>query len=425
MLMLLIFGLLLFIILGVPVGFALVAASLLVLSYSGNIPIETLPQRMVVGLDSFPLMAIPLFILAGALMNGGGITSRLVRLAGTLVGHIRGSLAHVAIVSNMFMSGISGSGIADAAATGTTLIPPMVKKGYGKGFSAAIVGAAATVGPIIPPSIPMILYGSIAGVSIGRLFLAGAIPGLIMCLGLMAITYVIARRRNLEKQHRSSMLEVIKALKSSIFALILPVIIVGGIMTGFFTATESAVVAVIYALVVGMFVHRELKLKDLPEKLMETLVMTGVIGIIISAASPFGWFTAFEQGPQKVLELFQSISSTPWVILLLLLTVLLILGLFLEGAAILIITTPVVVPLLIEIDVDLVQYGVLLAITMMIGSITPPVGVLMYVTSNIAKATVWEFTKEIIPFLVMLIGLLLLFAYVPQIVLFLPDLLMK
>lgn len=425
MLILLVIALLVLITLGVPVGFSLIASALFIFIYDGSIPLETLPQRMVVSLDSFSLLAIPLFILAGALMNGGGITSRLVRLSQTLVGHIRGSLVHVSIVSNVFMSGISGSGIADAAATGTTLIPEMIKRGYGRGFSAAVLGSAATIGPIIPPSIPMIIYGSIAGVSIGSLFLAGAIPGLIMCFGLMLIGYLISKRRNLEKQGRSSLREILAAFKSSAFALILPLVIVGGILTGIFTATESAVIAVLYAFVVGMFIHRELKWRDIPGKLLETLIMTGVIGIIISAASPFGWFMAFVQGPQKIVDLFQSLSSTPAVILLIILTVLLILGLFLEGAAILIITTPVVVPLLVQINVDLVHYGVLLAISIMIGSITPPVGVLMYVTSNIAKCTIREFTKEVLPFLFTLIALLISFALFPSVVLFLPNLLMK
>ncbi|MBP1934563.1 TRAP transporter large permease [Ammoniphilus resinae] len=425
MLVMLVSSLLILIVVGLPVGFALLAASLLAIQTTGTVPIETLPQRLIVGLDSFPLLAIPLFILAGALMNGGGITTRLIRLSEALVGHIRGSLAHVAVVSNMFMSGVSGSGVADAAATGTTLIPEMVKRGYGRGFSSAILGSAATIGPIIPPSIPMVIYGSIAGVSVGKLFLGGAIPGILMGLGLMVITYFIATKRKLETRTRATSSEVGKAFKNAVWALIMPLIIVGGILSGAFTPTESAVIAVLYALVVGLFVYRDLKWKDIPEKLLETLVMTASVGIIISAAAPFGWIMAFEQGPIKVLELFQSISQTPWVIMLLLMLVMLVLGCFLEGTAIIIITTPVVMPLLAQIGVDPVHYGVILAINVMIGSITPPVGVLMYVTNSISKSTIGEFIKEIAPFLAMLILLLYLFTYVPQLVLVLPDLLMK
>ncbi|MCV9884415.1 TRAP transporter large permease [Metabacillus halosaccharovorans] len=416
------FGLLL---LGVPVGFSLLGSSLIAILAQGTIPLQAIPQRLALGLDSFPMLAIPLFILAGTLMEAGGITKRLITLSEVLVGHIRGSLAHVTVVSNVFMSGVSGSGVADAAATGSALIPSMIKRGYGKGFAAAILGASATVGPIIPPSIPMILYGSLAGVSIGKLFLGGAIPGLLMSGSLMIVSYMIARKRGFEKRERARLKEIIKAFRDALWALLMPVIIVGGIFTGFFTATESAVIAVIYSLIIGLFVYKDLKIKELPKKLLEAVSMSSSIGVIIAASAPFAWVMAYAQGPAKVLAMFQSISDSTIVALLLLMLILLILGCFLDGMAIIIITTPVIMPILAQFNIDPLHFGVILAINVMIGTITPPVGTLMYVAISIAKTSVFQFTKEVWPFFLVLVLLLAIFALFPQLVLFLPNLLMK
>lgn len=425
MLIILIISLLVLLLLGVPVGFSLLGSTLIALLSEGAIPLQALPQRLALGLDSFPLLAIPLFILAGTIMEAGGITKRLIQFAEVLVGHIRGSLAHVSVVSNVFMSGVSGSGVADAAATGSALIPTMIKRGYGRGFAAAILGASATVGPIIPPSIPMIVYGSLAGVSVGKLFLGGAIPGLMMSCSLMVVSYIIARRRGFEKRERARFKEIMKAFMDASWALFMPVIIVGGIFSGIFTATESAVIAVIYSLIVGLFVYKELKIKELPKKLLESVTMSSSIGIIIAASAPFAWVMAFAQGPAKVLTLFQHISDSTTVALLLLMLILLILGCFLDGMAIIIITTPVIMPILTQFGIDPLHFGVILAINVMIGTITPPVGTIMYVALSFAKCSVVEFTKEIWPFLLVLIALLVLFALVPEIVLYLPNLLLE
>ncbi|WP_347551425.1 TRAP transporter large permease [Pseudalkalibacillus hwajinpoensis] len=406
-------------------GFSLVGASLISLLFQGSIPLEVLPQRLSLGLDSFPLLAIPLFIFAGTLMEAGGITKRLIQFAEALVGHIRGSLAHVTVVSNVFMSGVSGSGVADAAATGSALIPAMVKRGYGKGFASAILAASATVGPIIPPSIPMIIFGSFAGVSIGKLFLGGVIPGIIMSSSLMIISYFIAKKRNYEKRQRASLLVVFKAFLDAFWALLMPLIILVGIFTGFFTATESAVIAVIYSLIIGLFVYKDLKISELPRKILDAVLMTAAVGIIIAASAPFAWYMAFEQGPQQLLDFFQSITTSPTIILLFLMAILLVLGCFLDGTAIIIITTPVILPILMQFGIDPLHYGVILAINVMIGTITPPVGVIMYVATGIAKANIFEFTKEVMPFLLTLLVLLLTFMLVPGIVTFLPNLLMK
>jgi tripartite ATP-independent transporter DctM subunit len=425
MLILLIISLIGLLLIGVPVGFSLLGSSLIAILLQDTIPLQTVPQRLALGLDSFPMLAIPLFILAGTLMEAGGITKRLIHLSEVLVGHIRGSLAHVSVVSNVFMSGVSGSGVADAAATGSALIPSMIKKGYGKGFAAAILGASATVGPIIPPSIPMIIYGSLAGVSIGKLFLGGAIPGLLMSCSLMIVSYFIAKKRGFEKREKAGSKEVLKAFRDAFWALLMPLIIVGGIFTGLFTATESAVIAVIYSLIIGLFVHKDLKIKDLPKKILESVSMSSSIGLIIAASAPFAWVMAFAQGPSKVLALFQSISDSSIIAILLLMLILLILGCFLDGMAIIIITTPVIMPILAQFNIDPLHFGVILAINVMIGTITPPVGTLMYVAISIAKTSVIEFTKEVWPYLLVLVFLLLIFALLPQIVLFLPNLLMK
>ena len=425
MLIILIISLLALLLVGVPVGFSLLASTLLALLMEGSIPLQTLPQRLALGLDSFPMLAIPLFILAGTIMEAGGITKRLIQFAEVLVGHIRGSLAHVSVVSNLFMSGVSGSGVADAAATGSALIPTMIKRGYGKGFAAAVLGASATVGPIIPPSIPMIVYGSLAGVSIGKLFLGGAIPGLLMSGSLMLVSYIIARKRGFEKRERAGFKEIMKAFIDASWALFMPIIIVGGIFTGLFTATESAVIAVIYSLIIGLFVYKELKITELPKKILEAVSLSSSIGIIIAASAPFAWVMAYAQGPAKVLTLFQNISDSKIVAILLLMLILLILGCFLDGLAIIIITTPVLMPILMQFDIDPLHFGVILAINVMIGTITPPVGTIMYVALSFAKCTVVEFTREIWPFLLVLIALLVLFALVPGIILYLPNLLME
>jgi tripartite ATP-independent transporter DctM subunit len=425
MLIILIISLLVLLLIGVPVGFSLIGSSLIAILIQDTIPLQAIPQRLALGLDSFPMLAIPLFILAGTVMEAGGITKRLIHLSEVLVGHIRGSLAHVSVVSNLFMSGVSGSGVADAAATGSALIPTMVKRGYGKGFAAAILGASATVGPIIPPSIPMIIYGSLAGVSIGKLFLGGAIPGLMMSASLMIVSYFIAKKRGFEKRQRARFKEILLAFKEAFWALLMPVIIVGGIFSGLFTATESAVIAVIYSLIIGLFVYKDLKIRELPKKILETVTMSSSIGIIIAASAPFAWVLAYAQGPAKVLAMFQNVASSTIVAMLLLMLILLVLGCFLDGMAIIIITTPVIMPILAQFGIDPLHFGVILAINVMIGTITPPVGTIMYVALSIAKCSVVEFAREIWPFLLVLIALLVTFALVPEIVLYLPNLLMK
>lgn len=417
-------GLVGLIVVGLPIAFAMIMASIAAILVKGGLPLVAVPQRLTMGLDSFPLLAIPFFILAGNLMHGGGITSRLVRLSNALVGHIRGSLAQVNILTSLFMSGVSGSAVADAASTGATLIPAMVKQGYSRSFSAAITGVSATIGPIIPPSIPLVIYGSVAGVSIGRLFLGGVVPGLAFGGFLSVATYWIARQRGYGANPRSTWREIWLAVKDAFFAIGMPVIIMVGILSGVFTATEAAAFAAVYAFVVGKFIYRELQWKEIPERLIESVKTTAMVALIISAAAPFGWLLAWEQGPQKVLALFEVFMDRPWMVLLILNLLLLFLGCFLEGIAIIIITTPVVFPLIQAVGIDPVLYGVVLTLNIMMGTVTPPVGVVMYVVCGLSKCTIPEFIQEVWPFLLALLVVILGATYLPGVVMWLPDLLM-
>ncbi len=412
------------IIIGMPVALAIALGSLSGLVSNGTIPLMTLPQRIVMGLDSFPMLAIPLFVIAGDLMNSAGITKRLINLSQTLVGHVCGSLAQVGFLTNIFMACISGSGLASAAATGSVLIPEMKKKGYSKGFASAVMASAATIGPIIPPSVPLVLYGSIAEVSVGRLFLGGAIPGLIMGGGMMLLTYWIARKRNYETSKRASLKEIIKALLDALLALLAPFAIVGGIISGYATATESAIIAVWISIVIGVFIYKELTFKKIISSIRASMVTTGTICFIIAASAPFGWIMAWENVPTRVLASMSGIMNIPWLVMLLVMLCILVLGMFLDGTPIIILTTPILLPVMKQIGVDPVHYGVILAINTMVGTITPPVGTLMYVTTRIAGCTIAEFTKEAWRYMLLLSVLLLVFAFAPPLVTWLPSVLM-
>jgi tripartite ATP-independent transporter DctM subunit len=410
---------------GMPVGFAMVVSAGAAFLSLGNVPLMVLPQRIVTGADSFPLMAIPLFLLAGNLMIGGGLTERLSRIATALVGHFRGGLAQVNVVNSMVMGGMTGSAIADAVSDCKILVPVMVKSGYSARFAAALSGATAVIAPIIPPSIPFIIYGSIAGVSIGQLFLGGAIPGILMGIYLMVAVNVIARRRNFPRGRRPTLRELGEALRTSGPPLLLPVIILGGILAGVFTPTEAGAVAVVYALVLTMLFYRSLRPVDLPRILLETGVQAGVIMLVIAAAAPFSWLLAREQVGQAVVQLLGTIGDNKILFLLLLNVILLVLGMFLDATAILIIVVPVLVPVFAALGLDPVHMGVMVVMNLMIGMVTPPFGLVMYVVCDILKVTITDFTRELWPFLLALVAILLTITYVPELVLFLPKLAMR
>ena len=405
-----------------PIAWSMAIAATVYMAFGSHIPLQGMVQRMIGGIDTFPLLAIPFFILAGNLMNTGGITDRLVAFAKALVGHIVGGLAHVVVVTNMIMAGMSGSGVADAAGTGTVLIPAMKKVGYSVPFSAAIVGAAGTIGPIIPPSIPFVLYGSIASVSIGRLLLGGAVPGVLMGIMLMIFVYFIAKRRRYPSEARATWGALGNSTLHAIPPMGMPLIILGGIIFGVMTPTEAAAAGAAYAFVLGFFVYREIKLADLPGLVTESVVGTASIVIIMSAAQPFSWVLTYELAPMKVLALFQDAHLAQWQVYLLLNVIMLILGCFMEGLAVMVMAITVLLPLLQHAGIDLVHFGVVFVLNIMIGAITPPVGTIMYVVCALGRISIAEFAKEVWPFVIALTISLLLVTYMPWLALWLPDL---
>jgi C4-dicarboxylate transporter DctM subunit len=375
------------------------------------------------GMDMFALMAIPLFILAGDLMNLGGITDRLIRFSNLLVGHIRGGLAHTLVVAEMFLSGVTGSAVADASALGSMMIPSMVKEGYDKEFSTAILATAATAGPIIPPSITMVVYGVTMGVSIGGLFLAGCLPGLIMGLSMMAMAYYFARKRNYPRnEKRATFRQIIQGSREAVAALILPVVILGGIMSGIFTATEAAAIAVFFAFIFGFFLFKTLTLKDIPKVLVNCAITTSIIMLIIGTANVTLWFLATQQVPQKVSMFFLSISNNPYVLLLIVNIILLIVGCFMETGAAIILFAPILAPILTGVGLDPLHVGFIFVFNLVIGMITPPLGVCLFVGCTIAKITLESLSKAIWPFILLLIGVLLIFSYFPAISMMIPKL---
>jgi len=408
-------------VLSVPIAWSMAIAAAVYMAFGPGIPLEGFVQRLIGGIDTFPLLAIPFFILAGNLMNTGGITDRLVRFARALVGHIRGGLAHVVVVTNMIMAGMSGSGVADAAGSGTILIPAMRRAGYGVPFAASIVAAAGTIGPIIPPSIPFVLYGSIASVSIGRLLLGGAIPGILMGICLMVFIYAIARRRNYPSETRASWKEMLSALLHALPPLGMPTIILGGIIGGVMTPTESAAAGAAYAFILGCFIYRELTLAQIPGIITESVIGTASIVIIMSAAQPFSWVLTYELAPQKVLAFVESAQLGQWQLYLLLNVAMLVLGCFMEGLAVMIMAIPVLMPLLEHAGIDLVHFGVVFVLNIMIGAITPPVGTIMYVVLALSHISMAEFAREVWPFVIALVTALLFVTYMPGLALWLPN----
>jgi tripartite ATP-independent transporter DctM subunit len=407
---------------GVPIGFAMLGSAMLVIAVDG-IPVSVVAQRVATSVQSFPLLAVPLFTLAGALMNESGISERLFAFTRAFVGHIRGGLAQTAIVGNVFLSGISGSSIADCAATSRVFVPQLTAAGYGRGFAAAVCSAAATLGPIIPPSILMVIYAWQANVSLGDLFIAGLIPGAVMAAAMMLVIGITARRRGFPKDAAFSGARLWHAFREALWALAMPVLILVGFRMGVFTATEIAAVACAYALLVGLFVYRTLTLKGLPAILLATGRETAAILIIAAGAAPFGWILGVEQAPQKVAELLTAISREPWVILLILNAALLVAGMFMETLAIMIILVPILIPLLNAVGIDLLHFGIVLLVNLVIGQVTPPVGVLMFVASSVSRTHVGLIIREIWPFVAALVAALALLTYVPALSVWLPKVL--
>ncbi|MFD2044638.1 TRAP transporter large permease [Ornithinibacillus salinisoli] len=418
----LIFFVLLF--LNMPVAFAIGIASLSLIIFEPGLPIEITSQRMVAGTQSFPLLAVPFFILAGNLMNSSGITKRLIRFANAIIGHVVGSLAHVSIVLSTIMGGISGSANADAAMQSRVIGHQMIKRGYSGGFSAGVIAVSSLITATIPPSIGLILYGYVGEVSIGDLFLAGIIPGILMMVFLMIVTYVIAKKRNYDVDQitkRSSLKELLISFKDSIWALLFPVILVVGIRFGIFTASEAGAFAVVYAMFIGFVVYKELNWKTLIESVRQSVVDNATILLIISTSSILGYLITYERLPQNAADFLIGITSNATLLLILILVFLLLAGMFIESTVLVLLLTPIFLPIVKQIGVDPVHFGILMMTIVTFGGMTPPVGVTMYTVCSLTDVPIEDYVKESLPFYAGVILLIILLIFVPSISLYLPN----
>jgi len=409
------------ILLGVPIAWGTGLATILYIQTSESIPVMLLAQRIFKSADSFSLLAIPLFMLAGEFMNGGGITKRLVNLASKWVGHITGSLGHVTVIASMLFASMSGSSAASAASIGGMLIPTMKEKGYDGDYAVAVTACSSVLGPIIPPSIAFIVYASLTGDSISQLFLGGIGPGIIMGLCLMVLCYVVAKRKGYPVEPKASWSERFTALRKSVLAILMPVIILGGIMSGVFTATEAGCIGVVYGIIVG-FITKELKVKNIPNILINAAKTTAAIMMIIGTSQVLGWILVSAQIPQKLTVAFLSLSNNSTVIFLLILLLILFLGCFMVDAAIAPIMVPLLMPIVYAYGIDPLVFGIVFNMMTVAGGVTPPVGNLLYISSSIADVPVLQAAKTTMLFLGALIVAMLLCVFIPPIVTFIPSL---
>ncbi len=401
-------------ILTVPIGIALGLSSMIALLVSGSIPLEFIMKEMTTSANSFPLLAIPFFILAGEIMGKGGISTRLIAVAESLVGSVTGGLALTAIVTCMFFAAISGSGPATVAAVGGIMIPAMVKKGYDIKFSTAVVASAGSIGVIIPPSIPMVMYGVSGSVSIGDMFIAGIIPGILVGLGLMVYAFYYSKKAGYKgAAEKISFLNIMKQIWRAKWSLLIPVIILGGIYGGIFTPTEAAAVAVFVGFIIGAFVYRELKMKDITGVFIDSALMTATILIIVGSATAFGKLLAMEQIPNKIATAMLSVSSNQTVIILLIMVLLLIVGCFMDTIAAIIILTPILLPIAVQVGYDPIHFGIIMIVALAIGFITPPVGVNLFVGASISGISLEALSRKIIPFIIVMTIVLFFITFIP------------
>ena len=409
----------------VPIAFSLGISSLITCFYS-DIPLTPIAQRMVASLDSFALMTIPFFILAGHIMSQGGIATRIVNFASVLVGRMRGGLAMVDIVASMFFGGTTGSSVADVASVGPVLIPMMESKGYGKDFAVSVTVCASTTGIFLPPSHNAIIFAVAAGgsVSIGAMFLAGYIPGLLIGLGLMTVSYLLALKRGYAKEPARSLRETWNALKDGFLSLTVAVIIVGGIVSGVFTATESGAIACVYALLLTTVYYKELKWSEIPEILKKVAITCGMVFFLVSTSSAFGWIMAYEHIPQSIAAGISTITRDPIYVILIVNLFILIIGFFMDMAASILILTPIFLPIAVGIGMDTVHFGIMLLLNLSIGLVHPPVGTALFVGCAIAKCSLESTVKAILLFIPVLIVVLLLVTFIPAVTMTLPKMFM-
>ncbi|MDQ0338286.1 tripartite ATP-independent transporter DctM subunit [Caldalkalibacillus uzonensis] len=407
---------------GMPVAFSMGFTSFVLMLMDGNIQYANMAQRLMGGINSFVILAVPLFLLAGKLLNTGGITDRIFDFCKVCVGFLPGGMGHVNVTSSVIFSGMSGTAVSDAAGLGQIEIKAMRDAGYGRGFSSAITAASSTIGPIIPPSLPMVIYGVAAGASVGALFLAGVIPGLLMGVAMMLLVSYFAKKRDFPREARPTWPVFFRALRRAFLPLLTPVIIIGGIYKGIFTPTEAAVVAVLYAFFLAGIVYRELTWKSLVQVLRETARDSAIIGIIISMATIYGNVIMRQRIPMEVLDFFTSFADSALILLLVLNLFLLIVGAFMETIAAITILTPIILPLLNEFGIDPVHFGIIMVLNLMIGLLTPPFGIVLFVISKIGGIGILQLIRELIPFYLLLIAVLLIITLFPDLVLWLPKL---
>jgi tripartite ATP-independent transporter DctM subunit len=409
--------------LGVPLFASMGLASFAFVWFAG-IPAGIIPQKIAQSANSFPLLAAPLFILMGNIMNSSGITDRIFAFATACVGWLRGGLCHANILASVIFAGMSGSAVADAAGVGTLEIKAMKDEGYDAETAAALTAASATIGPIIPPSLPMVIYGVSADVSIGGLFLAGVIPGLLMAGGLMAMVTEVARRKNMPRHAFPGLKQLWVAYKRAHWALMTPVILFGGMIAGLFTPTEAAGVATVYALILGLFVYKDFDLEKLPDIIVDTVETTGVVFALVMMASALGWCLSISRIPQTVGPMIVDLAGNPLMFLLAVNVLLLVVGCFMEALAAMLILIPILTPAAAQFGIDPIQFGLIFVLNLMIGTITPPVGVVLFVTSKIAGITFEAMSRAILPWLMPLIGVLIAITLWPPLTTWLPKLVM-
>lgn len=415
----LLFGVL--IVFSVPVSIALGLASIITISIFMDVPMMVVIQRVYQGADSFSLMAIPFFILAGNIMSSGGVSKRLVDVAEGFFGRMKGGLALVATGASVFFGAISGSAPATTAAIGSIMVPQMEDKGYDKEFAAATVASSGTIGLLIPPSITMILYGVVANVSIGKLFLGGIIPGILMAIALGIVEVLIARKRNYVSNVPINMKEILRRIKKAILALLMPVIILGGIYGGIFTPTEAAVVAVVYGFIIAIFVYRQLDFTGFKKVLLSSAKSAAVIMYLVATASVFSYILSSEKIPQKISAVILGISTEPLIALFLIAIMLLIVGTFLDNAVAMVLLTPVFAPAIAKLGIDPVFFGVFMVLALAIGQITPPVGLCLFVACDVAKVSIESLSRNVVFPLIALLVVLLIVMLFPFLVTFIPN----
>lgn len=408
------------------VAFALGIACACAMIIFGDIPLAAIPHKLVNGIDSYVFLAIPLFLLAGNLMNAGGLTDRLFKFGRSLVGSIYGGLAHACVVASMLFAWMSGSAVATVGGLGEIEVKALTDNGYDKPFAAAVATSASVLGPIIPPSIPMIIYAAMTEQSVGKLFLGGIIPGLLMAGSLMILIFFISKRRDYPKDAPNSIKDKISALKDAFIPILMPVILLGGIASGIFTPTEAAAVAALYALVISLFIYRTVHFRDLLKIFVEAMVTSSVITFIISNTSVMSFMLTVEEAGVKIASVVLGFSSNKWIILLAVNILLLIFGAIMEAGVVLILFIPILYPLVVtQFGVDPIHFGIIMCANLMIGVATPPVGVSLFVMSHVAKLKMETLMKAILPFLIPIIIILLMSTYIPQLVTFLPNLFME